>query len=136
MRSLFLIAFLCIALPALAADAGETLARDALLGFREPMQQIVAEAAKGDRADLTKIAAEYAEAKAAWLKITSEPLDLDQYDVPEDQQDEVWRQVRKLGLLVNYLDEALARGDRALVLRSAAMLKPPYSAVAAALNVR
>jgi hypothetical protein len=97
------------------------------------MRQIVGEAAKGEQADFSAIAARHAEAKAAWLKMGAEPLDLDKFAVPADQQEEVWRQVRKVSLLIGYLDEALARGDRTLALRCAEMLAPAYAAVAAAL---
>ena len=125
-------------LTALAAGhvlaAGEAPAREALEAFGGPMQQIVSEAAKGDRADLTTIAGHHAEAKTAWFKLTAKPLDLDQYGVPADQQEEVWRQVRTMGMLVGYIDEAVQRGDRATVLLSAKLLAPAYQKVSAALN--
>jgi hypothetical protein len=41
-----------------------------------------------------------------------------------------------LGLLVGYLDEAVKRGDRALMLRAAKLLPDAYGKVAASLGVR
>ena len=66
----------------------------------------------------------------------SEPLDLDRYGVPAGRQEETWRQVRTLGMLMGYLEEAIRRGDRTLMLRSAAMLPPAYEKLAAELGMR
>lgn len=105
------------------------------MAFHGPMQQIVCESAKGDRADLKIIAGYYADAKTAWLKFTADPLDLNRYGVAADQQEEVWRQARTLGLLVGYIDQALQRGDRATILMSAGRLTPAYDKLAAALGL-
>jgi hypothetical protein len=134
MRKYLSVFALCLILPAMAIAENERPALDAVKAFRGPMEQMVGEAAKGSGADLAAIGKSYAEAKAAWLKVTVEPLELDQYGVPAAQQEEVWRQVRTVGMLIGYLDEALQRGDRALIVRAAGMLTPAYDKVAAALG--
>ena len=126
---------LCLILPTVAV-AEDQPSLSAIRAFQEPMKQIVGEAAKGNDADLAAIGKSYAEAKAAWLKVAAEPLDLAQYGVPADQQEEVWRQLRTLGLMVNYLDEALQRGDRTVIARIVGMLTPAYDKVTAALGKR
>lgn len=133
MRKLLPVLLFYVALPALAAEQGA--AQEALRAFGGPMHQIVQEAARGDQADLNTIASRYADAKAAWMQLTAKPLDLDEYDVPEESKDEVWRQVRTLGLVVGYMDEAVRRGDRATILTCASLLTPAYEKVSAALHV-
>jgi hypothetical protein len=134
MRKYLSILALCLVLPAMAIAENERPVLDAVKAFRGPMEQMVGEAAKGNDADLAAIAKAYAEAKATWLKVTAAPLELDRYGVPANQQEEVWRQVRTVGMLIGYLDEALQRGDRALIVRAAGMLTPAYEKVAAALG--
>lgn len=116
--------------------ANELPARVGLKAFWVPMGAIVAEAAKERSADLGAIAKSYQDAAEAWKQVLSEPLDLDAYGVPADRHEETWRQVRTLGLLVGYLDEAVRRGDRALMLRAAKMLPDAYGKVASALGAR
>lgn len=130
----FLIA-LCFSLLGPAAAAADPAATAGLQAFREPMEEIVGEAGKGERADFGAVAKSYAELSKAWKQVLSEPLDLDRYGVPADKQDEVWRQVRLLGMLVGYLDEAIPRGNYPLILRTAAMLKPAYANLSASLGL-
>lgn len=129
----FLLA-LCFSLFSLGA-AADLPAITGLKAFRLPMDEIVREAAKGGDADFAVVGKSYAAAGEAWKQVVSEPLDLERYGVPADKQEETWRQVRTIGLLMGYLEEATKRGDRALMLRSAAMLKPAYEKLAAALGM-
>ena len=64
----------------------------------------------------------------------SEPLELDRYGVPAAEQEEVWRQVRLIGMLVGYLEEAVRRGDLVLITRYADMIKPAYDKLSGALD--
>lgn len=116
--------------------ANELPARAGLKAFWVPMGTIVAEAAKEKSADLSVIGKAYEDAAVAWKQVLSEPLDLDAYGVPAERYEETWRQVRTLGLLVGYIDEAVRRGDRALMLRAAKMLPDAYGKVASALGAR
>ena len=75
-------------------------------------------------------------ADQAWKLATSEPLDLDRYGVLADRQEETWRQVRLLGMIVGYLDEGAKRGDLTLIARAAGMLKPTHEKLSAALGLR
>lgn len=132
----FLLA-LCFSLLGSAAVAADPVATEGLRAFRAPMEAIVAEAGKGEsQADFDAVAKSYAELGKAWQQVLSEPLDLDRYGVPADKQDEVWRQVRLLGMLVGYLDEAIPRGNHPLILRAAAMMRPAYESLAASLGLR
>jgi hypothetical protein len=131
----FLLALSFVALTSFAV-ANELPARAGLKAFWVPMGTIVAEAAKEKTADLSVIGKAYEDAAKAWKQVLAEPLDLNDYGVPVEQQDETWRQVRMLGLLVGYLDEAVKRGDRALMLRAAKLLPDAYGKVAASLGVR
>lgn len=131
----FLLA-LCFSFLAPVVCADDLPAIAGLKAFRVPMDGIVSEAGKGPAADLAAIAAAYADADKAWKQVLSEPLDLGRYGVPADKQEETWSQVRMLGMLVGYLDEAVKRGDRALALRAAGMLKPAYDKLAGSLGAR
>lgn len=131
----FLLA-LCFCGFSLVAAADDLPAIAGLKAFRAPMEEIVREAGKGRDADFVAVAKSYAAADLAWKPVASEPLDLGRYGVPADKQEEAWRQVRTLGMLMGYLDEAIKRGDRSLMLRSADMLKPAYDKLATALGLR
>lgn len=133
-KSLAIVA-LCLTLPTMALAENQP-SPSAFGALHEPMTRIMGEAAKGNDADLAALRIAYAEAKAAWLKVAAEQLDLNQYGVPPDQQDEAWRQVRTLGLLISYLDDALQRGDRAVIARIVGMLTPAYDKVSAILGKR
>ena len=126
---------LCISLLSLGAAADDLPAVAGLKAFRQPMEEIVREAGKGRDADFGAFGKSYAEADTAWKLVVSEPLDLDHYGVASDRQEEVWRQVRTLGMLMGYMDEAIKRGDRALMLGSADMLQSAYTKLAAGLGV-
>lgn len=131
----FLIA-LCFSLFGHVAVAADPAATDGLQAFRGPMEEIVGEAGKGEQqVDFDAVAKSYAELGKAWKQVLSEPLDLGRYGVPADKQDEVWRQVRLLGMLVGYLDEAIQRGNYPLILRTAEMLKPAYANLMASLGL-
>lgn len=134
MRS-FLLALSLFALSA-AAGAEELAARAGLRALRAPMELIVAEAAKGREADHAAIVKAYESAGQAWQQVTAEPLDLGRYGVPAEQQEETWRQVRTLGLLIGYLDQALKRGDWGLMSRAASLMPEAYAKVSAALGAR
>ena len=131
----FLLA-LCFSLLSLGGAAADLPAIAGLKAFRQPMDEIVREAGKGRDADFAVVGKSYAAAGEAWKQVMSEPLDLDRYGVPAGRQEETWRQVRTLGMLMGYLEEAIRRGDRTLMLRSAAMLPPAYEKLAAALGMR
>ncbi len=148
MRKFLSFLLLCLALPVMAAGEPQTQAPDAqtpapnpaatvaaLKAFKAPMQEIVREAAKGQKADLAVLGKSIATAKETWFKVTAQAIDLNQHGIPADDQDEVWRELRKVGLLVEYLDQGATRSDRALILRSAGMLKPAYDKVAAAFKI-
>ena len=116
----FLLA-LCFSLLSLGAAAADLPAIAGLKAFRQPMDEIVREAGKGRDADFAVVGKSYA--SAAWAARAG-------------RQEETWRQVRTLGMLMGYLEEAIRRGDRTLMLRSAAMLPPAYEKLAAALGMR
>ncbi|HZV53623.1 MAG TPA: hypothetical protein VFF82_01685 [Rhodocyclaceae bacterium] len=120
----------------LAAWADELPARQGLIAFRAPMEAIVKEAAKGQKSDLDEMARMYKGAGDAWQQVAGQALDLGQYGVPVDRQEDVWRQVRTMSMLVGYMDEAIKRGNRGLMLRSAELLTPAYEKLAASLGVR
>lgn len=131
----FLLA-LALAAFAVTASAEELAARAGLRALREPMELIVAETAKGREADHAAIARAYESATQAWQQVTAEPLDLGRYGVPAEQQEETWRQVRTLGLLIGYLDQARKRGDWTLMSRAASLLPEAYGKVSSALGAR
>ena len=118
------------------ATAAEPPARAGLVELRAPLAEIVQEGAKGRAADFERIATAYRGVAEAWRQVMSEPLDLADYGVAEAEQEDIRRQVRMLGLLVGYLDEAVRRGDRALALRAANLLDAPYRKVAQALGAQ
>lgn len=124
MRMLLLI--LALAGLSFTARAGELPALQGLRALRAPVAAIVREAARGEASDMAEMTKAYQEAGAAWQQVTAQPLDLDQYGIPTDQQAEVWRQVRLVGMLMGYMDEATKRGNRALMLQSANLLMPAY----------
>lgn len=130
----FLLA-LCFSLLSLGVAADDLPAIAGLKAFRLPLDEIVREAGKGRDADFAVVGKSYAEAGKAWKLVMSEPLDLDRYGVPTERHEETWRQVRMLGMLVGYLDEAIKRGDRTLMLRSVDMLKPAHEKLCAALGM-
>ena len=107
-------------------QAGELPARQGLRALRAPVAAIVREAAKGEASDMAEMTKAYQEAGAAWQKVTAQTLDLDQYGIPADRQAEVWREVRMMGMLMGYMDEATKRGNRPLMLQSANLLMPAY----------
>ncbi len=135
MRKFLSLVLLCLALPVMAAGEDQLPAREALKTFKEPMLQTVREAAKGDKAALPALRTSIAAAKDAWFKVTAQPLDLDAYGIPADQQEEVWRQLRTVGLMVEYLDEGARRGDLALIRRATGLVGPAYDKVAAAFKI-
>jgi hypothetical protein len=128
--------FVCCfsALFSLGAQAGELAGIAALDAFRAPMEEILREARKGGEADLAVVGRFCAEAAEAWKPMLGEPFDLDRYGVPSERQPEVWRQVRMLALLIHYLDEAVRRGNHALVQRAADMLPRTYADLRKALE--
>ena len=130
----FLLA-LSLSMFSLLAAADEASAVAGLRAFKAPMAAIVREAAKGPDADFDVVAKDYAAAGEAWKKVVAEPLDLDRHGVPTAKQEEVWRQVRLMGMLMGYLDEATKRHDRALMLRAAGMLESAYAPLATALGL-
>lgn len=130
----FLVA-LSLSIFSLLAAADEAPALAGLRAFKAPMAAIVREAAKGLDADFDIVGKHYAEAGEAWKKVVSEPLDLDRHGVPAAQQEEVWRKVRLMGMLMGYLEEATKRHDRALMLRAAGMLEAAYAPLATALGL-
>lgn len=134
MRKFLAAACLLLAAQFAAAEALPVIA--GLKAFRAPMERIVAEGAKGRDADLSVIAAAYEDADKAWKRVTSEPMDMEAYGIPAERQEEAWREVRMVGMLVGYLDEAVKRGDRALMLRAAGLLQPAYDKLAARLGLR
>ena len=104
--------------------------------LRTPVESIVREAGRGDQADLGALGGYSAEADKAWKLAMSEPLDWDRYGIAADRQEEAWRRLRLLGMLIGYMDEAAKRGDRALMLRAAGMLPDAYQQLAAMLGLR
>jgi len=130
----FLLA-LCLLLSGLAAAADLPLIAS-LTALRAPTQALVREAAKGSAADFEALAKSCVAADQAWNLAKSETLDLARYGVPAERHEEIWRQIRMLGLIVGYLEEGAKRGDRALVLRAAGMLEPAYEKLAASMGVR
>lgn len=127
---------LFLALLPWAAWADELPARQGLREFRAPMEVIVNEAAKGQGAELSAIAAAYKEAGAAWQKVSGQTLELDKYGVPADRQEDVWRQVRLMAMLVNYLDEGVKSGNRGLLLRATQLMPDAYEKLAVSLGAR
>lgn len=123
-----------LALFSLAAVADDYPARRGVADMRAPVYAIVQEAGKGPQADFDIVGGHYAEAAKAWQQVVGEPLDLGRYGVATAAQEEAWRQVRMVGMLVGYLDEAVRRRDRALMLRAAGMLAPAYERLAATLG--
>ncbi|MDP2810149.1 MAG: hypothetical protein Q8O34_08370 [Rhodocyclaceae bacterium] len=117
-----------------AAQADELPARQGLRALRGPVAAIVTEAAKGEAADMAEMTRAYQQAGVAWQQVTAKPLDLDQYGIPADQQAEVWRQVRMMGMLMGYMDEATKRSNRGLMLQSAGLLAPAYEKLSAFLD--
>lgn len=134
MRKFLLV--LCLSMFSVLAAAADLPARDGLAALRAPMAAIVQEAAKGPDADFAVVGSHYADADKAWRVVMSEPLDLGRYGVAAERQEEAWRQVRMLGMLLGYIDQAVKRSDRALMLRSANLLAPAYEKLAATLGVR
>lgn len=130
------LAIACFLLAAQTAAADDLPVVAGLKAFRAPMERIVGEAAKGEKADFALVTEAYGDADKAWQLVTSETMDMDKYAIPADRQEETWRQVRMMGMLVGYLDEAVKRGDRSLMLRAAGMLKPAYEKLAASLGLR
>ncbi|MDK9725194.1 MAG: hypothetical protein OEL88_09895 [Sterolibacteriaceae bacterium MAG5] len=126
----------CLLLAAQFAAADDLPVIAGLKAFRAPMERIVAEGAKGRDADLAAISAAYADADKAWKLATGEPMDMEAYGIPAERQEEAWREVRMMGMLVGYLDEAVKRGDRTLMLRAAGLLQPAYDKLAARLGIR
>lgn len=125
---------LFLALLPWAAWADDLPARHGLQEFRAPMEMIVKEAAKGQAAELSTIAAAYKDAGAAWQKVSGQTLDLDKYGVPTDRQDEVWRHVRLMAMLMNYLDEGVKSSNRGLLLRAAQLMPEAYEKLAISLG--
>lgn len=132
MRMLLLI--LALAGLSFTALAGELPARQGLRALRAPVAAIVKEAARGEASDMAEMTRAYQEAGAAWQQVTTQTLDLDQYGIPADRQAEVWREVRMMGMLMGYMDEATKRGNRALMLQSANHLMPTYEKLSAYLD--
>lgn len=127
----------CLLLAAQFAAAADDLPVIAgLKAFRAPMERIVAEGAKGREADIAVIAAAYGDADKAWKIVTGEQMDMDRYGIPAERQEDAWREIRMMGMLVGYLEEAVKRGDRALMLRAAGLLRPAYDKLAARLGIR
>lgn len=126
----------CLLLAAQFAAADDLPVIAGLKAFRAPMERIVAEGAKGRDADLAAISAAYADADKAWKIVTSEQMDMERYGIPAERQEDAWREIRMMGMLVGYLEEAVSRGDRALMLRAAGLLQPAYDKLAARLGIR
>lgn len=131
----FLLA-LCFSALSCAALADELPVVAGLKALRAPVTKIVAEAGKGQDADFAAVGASYAEVDKAWKLVVGEPLELDRYGIGADRQEAAWRQVRMMGMLVGYLDEAVKRGDRALMLRAAGMLTAAYDNLATTFGTR
>jgi hypothetical protein len=127
---------LFLALLPWAAWADDLPARQGLQDFRVPMEVIVKEAAKGQAAELSAIAAAYKDAGTAWQKVSGQSLELDKYGVPTDRQEEVWRQVRMMAMLMNYLDEGVKSSNRGLLLRAAQLMPEAYEKLAISLGAR
>ncbi len=125
---------LFLALLPWAAWADDLPARQGLREFRAPMEVIVNEAAKGQGAELSAIAAAYKEAGTAWQKVSGQTLELDKYGVPADRQEDVWRQVRLMAMLMNYLDEGVKSGNRGLLLRATQLMPDAYEKLAISLG--
>ncbi|GEM_PF-6433462 len=130
----FLLA-LCFSTLSLVAAADDLPAIAGLRAFRAPMTEIVRETGKGQEADFASIEKSWAEADQVWKQMVKEPLDLNRYGVPAASQEEAWRQVRLLEMLIGYIGEAAKRHDRSLLLRSVAMLTPAYDKLAATLRL-
>lgn len=118
----------------LAAQADELPARQEIRALRAPVAAIVTEAARGDAADMAEMSRAYKEAGAVWQRFTAQTLDLDRYGIPADRQAEVWREVRMMGMLMRYMDEATQRGNVSLMRQSAGLLAPAYEKLAGLLD--
>lgn len=134
MRKFLLILLALLSWSAWAADGDDLPARQGLKAFRAPLAAMVKETAKGRQADQVAMAEAYKQAGEAWQQVTAQELDMAKYGVPADQQEEVWRQVRTVGMLMGYLDDAVKRGNLTLTRQSLDMLAPTYEKLVVSLG--
>jgi hypothetical protein len=134
MRKFLFLLLALVSWSAWAAGDDEFPARAGLRAYRAPLEVMVKEAAKGREADPAVMAEAYKQAGDAWQQVSSQELDMAKYGVPADQQEEVWRQVRTVGMLMGYLDQAVKRSNLTLTRQSLDLLVPTYEKLVVSLG--